>query len=93
MINFNGQMGKATSLMNMTVLEPMDYLVDEETCALETVSSHTPYLCNMPRESDREQSDEPKDVDVHMREATVKRVHTLLRPGQARFFKLMFEKY
>ena len=48
----------------------MDYLVDEETHALETVSSHAQYLCNMPRASDREsvamQTDESKDADVHM---------------------------
>ncbi|KAL1936110.1 hypothetical protein VTP01DRAFT_244 [Rhizomucor pusillus] len=47
--------------------EPMDYLVDEETYALETVSLHTQYLCNMPRASEREpvamQTDEPKDAD------------------------------
>ncbi|KAL1930585.1 hypothetical protein VTP01DRAFT_10747 [Rhizomucor pusillus] len=77
--------------------EPMDYLVDEETYALETVSSHTQYLCNMPRASKREpvamQIDEPKDADVRMREATVKRGYTLYSDqDKVRFFKLMFEK-
>ena len=33
--------------------EPMDYVVYEEQYALETVSSHTQYLLNMPRERDR----------------------------------------
>ncbi|KAL1931697.1 hypothetical protein VTP01DRAFT_9840 [Rhizomucor pusillus] len=77
--------------------EPMDYLVDEETYVLETVSSHTQYLCNMPRETGREpvamQTDDPKDADVRMREATVKRAYTLYSDqDKVRFFKLMFDK-
>ncbi|KAL1927819.1 hypothetical protein VTP01DRAFT_3640 [Rhizomucor pusillus] len=75
----------------------MDYLVDEETYALETVSSHTQCLCNMPRVSDREpaamRTDEPKDADAHMREATVKREYALYADqDKVWFFELMFEK-
>ncbi|ORE05792.1 hypothetical protein BCV72DRAFT_179619, partial [Rhizopus microsporus var. microsporus] len=31
--------------------EPMDYTIDEERYALETVSSHTQYLHNQPQEN------------------------------------------
>lgn len=56
--------------------EPTDYLVDEGTYVLETVSSHTQYLYNIPCDSDRKplamQTDEPKDAKFRMKEATVK---------------------
>ncbi|KAL1934962.1 hypothetical protein VTP01DRAFT_4102 [Rhizomucor pusillus] len=62
--------------------EPTDYVVDEEQYALETTSSYTQYLCNRTRESDGRsdamQTDDVKeDVDVRMREASIKRVYTL----------------
>ncbi|KAL1935145.1 hypothetical protein VTP01DRAFT_4285 [Rhizomucor pusillus] len=62
--------------------EPMDYVVDEEQYALETLSSYTQYLHNRTRESDgrsdaMETDDVKKDVDVRMREASIKRVYTL----------------
>ncbi|KAL1935966.1 hypothetical protein VTP01DRAFT_100 [Rhizomucor pusillus] len=76
----------------------MDYVVDEEQYALETLSSYTQYLRNRTRESDgrsdaMETDDVKKDVDVRMREASIKRVYTLYTDqDKVRFFKLMFEK-
>ncbi|KAL1929878.1 hypothetical protein VTP01DRAFT_1032 [Rhizomucor pusillus] len=76
----------------------MDYVVDEEQYALETLSSYTQYLRNRTRESDgrsdaMQTDDVKKDVDVCMREASIKRVYTLYTDqDKVRFFKLMFEK-
>ncbi|KAL1933526.1 hypothetical protein VTP01DRAFT_7616 [Rhizomucor pusillus] len=58
--------------------EPMDYGVDEEQYALETRSSYTQYLRNLPCESihgsDTMQTEVAKKaVDILMREASVKR--------------------
>lgn len=79
--------------MNTADLNPMDYVVDEETYALETVSSHTQHLCNMPHEPVAMQTDDPKAADVRMREATIKRAYTLYSDqDKVKFFKLMFEK-
>ncbi|KAL1935491.1 hypothetical protein VTP01DRAFT_4631 [Rhizomucor pusillus] len=73
--------------------KPMDYLVDENTYALETMSPHMQYLCNMPRASDHEavaiQIDKPKDADVDMREATVKRGYTLYSYQDRMFEKVL----
>ncbi|KAL1935086.1 hypothetical protein VTP01DRAFT_4226 [Rhizomucor pusillus] len=62
--------------------EPTDYVVDEEQYALETLSSYTQYLRNRTRESDgrsdaMQTDDVKKNVDVRMREASIKRVYTL----------------
>ncbi|KAL1934550.1 hypothetical protein VTP01DRAFT_6732 [Rhizomucor pusillus] len=62
--------------------EPMDYVVDEEQYAFETRSSYTQYLRNLPCESihgsDTMQTGvAKKDVDILMREASVKRAYTL----------------
>ncbi|ORE09663.1 hypothetical protein BCV72DRAFT_247996 [Rhizopus microsporus var. microsporus] len=67
--------------------EPMDYIIDEERYALETVSSHTQYLHNQPQENNFElfpskNEDAKDDVDVCVKEAL----------NKVRFFKLMFEK-
>ncbi|KAL1934234.1 hypothetical protein VTP01DRAFT_6416 [Rhizomucor pusillus] len=77
--------------------EPMDYIVDEEVYALQTVSSHTQYLRNIACERNCESFpmhiDEPKDIDIRMREATPKRTYTIYTDqDKVRFFKLMFEK-
>ncbi|KAL1927432.1 hypothetical protein VTP01DRAFT_3669 [Rhizomucor pusillus] len=49
--------------------EPMDYVVDEEVCALQTVSSHTDYLRTLSREHNHvsvaTHVDEPTDTDIH----------------------------
>ncbi|CEI97264.1 hypothetical protein G6F70_006752 [Rhizopus microsporus] len=54
--------------------EPMDYIIDEERYALETVSSHTQYLHNQPQENNFDvdsmaDEDAKDDVDVCMKEA------------------------
>ncbi|KAL4205790.1 hypothetical protein AB4K20DRAFT_1952953 [Rhizopus microsporus] len=74
--------------------EPMDYIIDEELYALETVSSHTQYLHNQPQENnfdvDSMADEDAKDeVDVCMS----KRAYTLYTDqDKVRFFKLVFEK-
>lgn len=76
--------------MDTADLNPMDYIVDDETYALETVSSHTQHLCNMPHEPVAMQTDDPKAADVRMGEATIKRAYTLYSDqGKVQF---MFEK-
>ncbi|KAL1934460.1 hypothetical protein VTP01DRAFT_6642 [Rhizomucor pusillus] len=77
--------------------EPMDYIVDEEVYALQTVSPHTQYLRNIACERNCESFtmhiDEPKDIDIRMREATTKRTYTIYTDqDKVRFFKLMFER-
>ncbi|ORE02544.1 hypothetical protein BCV72DRAFT_317592 [Rhizopus microsporus var. microsporus] len=76
----------------------MDYIIDEERYALETISSHTQYLHNQPQENyfdvgsvaDEDAKDDP---DVCMKEASSKRAYTLYTDqDKVRFFKLMFEK-
>jgi hypothetical protein len=62
--------------------EPMDYIIDEERYALETVSSHTQYLHNQPQENNFDvgsmtDEDAEDDVDVCMKEASSKRAYTL----------------
>jgi transposase len=78
--------------------EPMDYIIDEERYALETVSSHTQYLHNQPQENSFDvgsmaDEDAKGDIDVCIKEVSTKRAYTLYT-GQykVRFFKLMFEK-
>ncbi|CAO3687951.1 unnamed protein product [Rhizopus microsporus] len=78
--------------------EPMDYIIDEERYALETVSSHTQYLHNQPQENNFDvdsmaDEDAKDDPDVCMKEASNKRTYTLYTDqDKVRFFKLMFEK-
>lgn len=77
--------------------EPMDYIVDQEQFALETISSHTQYLQKKPSERSPRinvmQVDRPRDEDSRMREVTEKRAYTSYTPqDKARFFKLKIEK-
>ncbi|ORE10577.1 hypothetical protein BCV72DRAFT_254249 [Rhizopus microsporus var. microsporus] len=78
--------------------EPMDYIIDEERYALETVSSHTQHLHNKPQENNIDvgsmaDEDAKDDPDVCMKEASSKRAYTLYTDqDKVRFFKLMFEK-
>ncbi|KAL1929229.1 hypothetical protein VTP01DRAFT_2288 [Rhizomucor pusillus] len=78
--------------------EPMDYIVDEEQYALETVSSYSHYLRNTPVAKDRQiaamQTDGVKnDTDICMKDASVKRDYTLYTDqDKVRFFNLLFEK-
>ncbi|KAL1925861.1 hypothetical protein VTP01DRAFT_7285 [Rhizomucor pusillus] len=97
-IQFIYEDGQGTVVDGQGRPEPLDYVIDEEQYALETVSSYTQYLRNQPRERDRESDDmqtedAKKDVDVHIREASTKRVYTLYTDqDKVRFFKLLFEK-
>ncbi|KAL4215901.1 hypothetical protein AB4K20DRAFT_1876203 [Rhizopus microsporus] len=78
--------------------EPMDYIIDEERYALETVSSHIQYLHNQPQENNFDvdsmaDEDAKDDPDVCMKEASSKRTYTLYTDqDKVRFFKLVFEK-
>ncbi|KAL4213006.1 hypothetical protein AB4K20DRAFT_1884457 [Rhizopus microsporus] len=78
--------------------EPMDYIIDEERYALETVSSHTQYLHNQPQENNFDvdsmaDEDAKDDPDVCMKEASSKRTYTLYTDqDKVRFFKLVSEK-
>jgi transposase len=80
--------------------EPMDYIVDEEQFRLETLSSHTQYLAQLPLESEKgiEAIQVEKEVvnpggDVKMREISVKRNYTrYFDQDKMRFFKLLLEK-
>lgn len=76
--------------------ESMDYIVDQEQFALETISSHAQYLQKKPAEKSRANVmhvDRPRDEDSRMREATEKRTYTSYTPqDKARFFKLKIEK-
>ncbi|CEG75259.1 hypothetical protein RMATCC62417_10332 [Rhizopus microsporus] len=81
--------------------EPMDYIVDEEQFRLETLSSHTQYLAQLPLESEKgiEAMQIEKEVlkphnDVNMRETSVKRNYTRYSDQDKvrLFFKLLFEK-
>ncbi|CEI86016.1 hypothetical protein RMCBS344292_00463 [Rhizopus microsporus] len=78
--------------------EPMDYIIDEERYALETVSSHTQYLHNQPQENNFDvdsmaDEDAKDDPDICMKEASSKRAYTLYTDqDEVRFFKLVFEK-
>ncbi|CEG78891.1 hypothetical protein RMATCC62417_13427 [Rhizopus microsporus] len=76
--------------------QPMDYIVDQEQFALETISSHAQYLQKKPAEKSRTiamQVDKPRDEDSRIREAIEKCIYTSYTPqDKSRFFKLKFEK-
>ncbi|ORE05945.1 hypothetical protein BCV72DRAFT_329903 [Rhizopus microsporus var. microsporus] len=78
--------------------EPMDYIIDEERYALETVNSNTHYLHNQLQENNFDvgsiaDEDAKDDVDVCMKKVSSKRAYTLYTDlDKVRFFKLMFEK-
>ncbi|KAG1175417.1 hypothetical protein G6F70_009244 [Rhizopus microsporus] len=74
----------------------MNYIVDQEQFALETISSHAQYLRKKPAEESRTSVmhvDWPRDEDSRMREAAEKHTYTSYTPqDKARFFKLGIEK-
>ncbi|CEG81694.1 hypothetical protein RMATCC62417_15859 [Rhizopus microsporus] len=79
--------------------EPMDYIVDEEQFRLETLSSHTQYLAQLPLESEKRietmqiEKEAKSNRDVIMRETSGKRNYTRYSDqDKMRFFKLLFEK-
>ncbi|KAG1578520.1 hypothetical protein G6F48_011862 [Rhizopus delemar] len=80
-IQFLFENGKGSIVDEYGRPEPMDYIVDEEQFRLETLSSHTQYLAQLPLESEKEvetmQTEERKpSSDVIMRETSVKRNYT-----------------
>ncbi|KAL1933277.1 hypothetical protein VTP01DRAFT_7367 [Rhizomucor pusillus] len=90
-------MDKAMLSTNTADLSPWT-MSSTKSSTLETRSSYTQYLRNIPCESihglDTMQTEvAKKDVDILMREAYVKRAYTLYtEQDKVRLFKLMFEK-
>ncbi|KAL1936649.1 hypothetical protein VTP01DRAFT_783 [Rhizomucor pusillus] len=75
----------------------MDYIVDEEVYAIETVSSHTEYLrntsCQHNSESVAMHVAKSNNTDIRMDEVEPKRAYmTYTYQDKVRFFKLMFER-
>ncbi|KAG1170467.1 hypothetical protein G6F70_009073 [Rhizopus microsporus] len=97
-IQFLFENGKGSIVDEYGRPEPMDYIVDEEQFRLETLSSHTQYLAQLPLESEKEvetmQTEERKpSSDVIMRETSVKRNYTRYSDqDKMRFFKLLLER-
>ncbi|CEJ01779.1 hypothetical protein RMCBS344292_15800 [Rhizopus microsporus] len=99
-IQFLFENGKGSVVDEYGRPEPMDYIVDEEQFRLETLSSHTQYLAQLPLESEKgiETMQVEKEVakprgDVKMRETSVKRSYTRYSDqDKVRFFKLLFER-
>ena len=92
-------MGKGSIVKEYDRSKPMDYIVDEEPFRLETLSSHTQYLAQLPLKSEKridamqvEKKAKPKG-DAIMREISVKRNYTRYSDqDKVRFFKLLFER-
>ncbi|CEG82112.1 hypothetical protein RMATCC62417_16234 [Rhizopus microsporus] len=98
-IQFLYENGKCSAVDEYGGPEPMDYIVDEEQFRLETLSSHTQYLAQLPLESEKviEAIQVEKEVkpgsDVAMRETSVKRNYTRYSDqDKVRFFEPLFEK-
>ncbi|KAG1137718.1 hypothetical protein G6F37_010968 [Rhizopus arrhizus] len=99
-IQFLFENGKGSVVDRYGGPEPMDYIVDEEQFRLETLSSHTQYLAQLPLEIEKgiEEIQVEKEVvnpgsDVKMREISVKRSYTrYFDQDKMRFFKLLLEK-
>ena len=99
-IQFLFENGKGSVVDEYGRPEPMDYIVDEEQFRLETLSSHTQYLAQLPLESEKgiEAMQVEKKVakprgNVKMRETSVKRSYTRYSDqDKVRFFKLLFER-
>ena len=53
-IQFLFENGKGSVVDEYGRPEPMDYIVDEEQFRLETLTSHTQYLAQLPLESEKE---------------------------------------
>ncbi|KAG1166527.1 hypothetical protein G6F36_012911 [Rhizopus arrhizus] len=76
-IHFLFENGKGSVVDEYGRPKPMDYIVNDEQSRLETLSSHTQYLAQLPLESESE-------VEVMQMEKEAK--------DKVRFFKLIFEK-
>jgi hypothetical protein len=73
--------------------EPMDYIVDEEQYALETVSSYTQFMSSLVPDRDNEsnvmQTVVRRKADVVTREVPTKRNYTLYTDqDKVRFFQV-----
>ncbi|KAG1041836.1 hypothetical protein G6F25_003635 [Rhizopus arrhizus] len=98
-IQFLFENGKGSVVDEYGRPEPMDYIVDEEQFRLETLSSHTQYLAQLPLESEKRidamqvEKEAKPNGDVVMRETSVKRNYTRYSDqDKVRFFKLLFER-
>lgn len=98
-IQFLYEDGKGTIVDEYGRPEPMDYIVDEEQYRLETLSSYTQYLSKLYQEENNKteamqiENSVNAEIDVAMREASIKRNYTLYtNQDKVRFFKLLFEK-
>ncbi|KAG1443306.1 hypothetical protein G6F56_010721 [Rhizopus delemar] len=98
-IQFLFENGKGSVIDEYGRPEPMDYIVDEEQFRLETLSSHTQYLAQLPLESEDEvevmqiEKEAKASNDVVMRRTSMKRNYTRYSDqDNVRFFKLLFEK-
>ncbi|KAG1147090.1 hypothetical protein G6F37_009566 [Rhizopus arrhizus] len=98
-IQFLYENGKGSVVDEYGRAEPMDYIVDEEQFRLETLSSHTQYLAQLPLENEKtvEAMQVEKEVkpgsDLVMGETSMKRNYTRYSDqDKVRFFKLLFEK-
>ncbi|KAG0741370.1 hypothetical protein G6F57_001031 [Rhizopus arrhizus] len=91
-IQFLFENGKGSVVDEYGRPEPMDYIIDEEQFRLETLSSHTQYLVQLPLASEKEVEAKPSS-DIKMKETLVKRSCTRYSDqDKVRFFKLLFEK-
>ncbi|OAD74144.1 Homeodomain-like DNA binding domain-containing transcription factor [Phycomyces blakesleeanus NRRL 1555(-)] len=81
-IQFLFENGKCSVVDEYDRSEPMDYIVHEEQFRLETLSSHTQYLSQLPLESEKRidamqvEKEAKPNGDVTMREASVKQNYT-----------------
>ncbi len=77
-IQFFYENGKGSVVDEYGRPEPMNYIVDEEQFSLETLSSHTQYLAQLPLESEKMtevmqvKKRTKADSDVIMRETSMK---------------------
>ncbi|KAL1932186.1 hypothetical protein VTP01DRAFT_9242 [Rhizomucor pusillus] len=98
-IQFLFENGKDSAVDEYGRPEPTDCIVDEEQFRLETLSSLTQYLAQLPLKSEKEieamqiEKEAKPSNDVIMRETSVKRNYTRYSDqDKVRFFKLLFEK-
>ncbi|CEG67436.1 hypothetical protein RMATCC62417_03867 [Rhizopus microsporus] len=87
-----------TSLMRMTALSLMEYVVDQNEFVVEAIATHTDYLENVAS-SDSSLAcpmliEKPKEEGIHMKEASIKRDYVWYTvQDKVRFFDLKIEKY
>jgi transposase len=98
-IQFLFENGKGSVVDEYGRPKPVDYIIDEEQFRLETLSSHTQYLSQLPLESEKRidamqvEKEAKPNGDVIMRETSVKRNYTHYSDqDKVRFFKLLFER-